>query len=297
MFARRKYPVSDDVIYTNARRKFATLPQVCDRLRDWCIQHQHGRFLLTTLMKSSERNDCFRRQQDLDGRHSHGKRHAASSTVRCGSPWVRSRDEVRAFSRSETLHRPSKRPCLPPISYSTLPKLLDKSPDEILTEMVDPNFQLNKFLNDKRMLERHDWIVSMTQLLDKITQCTESRERLTIIFEQMANTRYLEGIYDAVRHKDSTTDQLNFTLILSFLHVSETFLTMMPHSAEELAKVIERIELQLTKCSSESKVRAIVFKNHSLFIHFRRNSKMPKMHSVEYWNEWKMLKGCALQVS
>ncbi|CAF1167216.1 unnamed protein product [Rotaria sordida] len=152
---------------------------------------------------------------------------------------------------SESL--PIKRPRLPPVSYPTLMKLLDKSPEEILTGMLDPNFQLNKFLNDKRMQERDDWVSSMTILLEKMTQCTESRERITMILEQLPNTLYLEGVYNKIRKLDPTTNQFNFKLIELFLKISNTLLAMIPHSADGFTKIFDRIELQFTKNKFESR--------------------------------------------
>ena len=139
-----------------------------------------------------------------------------------------------------------------------LTKLIEKSPDAILTEMIHPNFQLDKFFNDKRMQERYDWIVLMTKLLEKVTKCMESNERIIVIFEKLPNTIYLEGVYEAVRQTNSNTKQPNFDLISSFLHVSNTLLAMMPYSADVLIKIIERIELQFTKYKSESYVRLLV---------------------------------------
>ncbi|CAF4369011.1 unnamed protein product [Rotaria sp. Silwood2] len=146
-----------------------------------------------------------------------------------------------------------KRLCLPRVSYPTLTKLVDKSSDDILTEMLHPNFQLNKFLNDKRMQERYDWIFSMTTLLEKITQCIESRERIVMIFEQLPGTLYLEGVYDEVRKVDPNTNQLRFKFIELFLQISNKFLAMIPHSADGLTKIFERIELQLSKNQFESR--------------------------------------------
>lgn len=152
--------------------------------------------------------------------------------------------------------RARKRTCLPPISYPTLTKLYNKSSNEILTEMLTENFQLKKFLNDKRMQEKYDWIVSMTKLLEKMTECTESRERMAMIFEQLPNTLYLEGIYDAVRNVNPDTKQLNINLITSVLRVSNMFLSMIPYSADGLIKIFERIELQFSKNATDTPVSA-----------------------------------------
>lgn len=152
--------------------------------------------------------------------------------------------------------RVRKRTCLPPISYPTLTKLYNKSSNEILTEMLTENFQLKKFLNDKRMQEKYDWIVSMTKLIEKMTECTESRERMAMIFEQLPNTLYLEGIYDAVRNINPDTKQLNTNLITSFLRVSKMFLSMIPYSTDGLIKIFERIELQFSKTATDTPVSA-----------------------------------------
>jgi hypothetical protein len=92
--------------------------------------------------------------------------------------------------------------------------------------MLHRNFQLNKFLNDKRMRERCDWIFSMTKLLEKITKCIGSREHILIVFKQLSDTLYLEGIYDEIRKVDSDTNQLRFQFIELFLQISNIFLAM-----------------------------------------------------------------------
>ncbi|CAF2702168.1 unnamed protein product [Rotaria sp. Silwood2] len=143
----------------------------------------------------------------------------------------------------------------PPIKYETLTKLRSKTPNEILAEMLDSNFQLQRFLNDNRMRTMYDWINSMTILLEKITQCIESRERIVMIFRQISKSQYLEGVYHEIRKPDLITNQLRFTFIQLFLKVSNTFLTMIPHSAGSLMKIFERIELLLTKVEIKSLVR------------------------------------------
>ncbi|CAF1076922.1 unnamed protein product [Adineta ricciae] len=147
---------------------------------------------------------------------------------------------------------PSKRPYLPPISYTSLVNLMDKSPDDVLTVMLDKNFQLRKFLNDKRMTERFDWISSMTTLLEKTTQCVESREHLGSIFGQLPDTPYLEGVYEDIRKPDPNTYQLRFQFIELFLKIANQFLAMMPHSSGCLIKILERIELLMSKSSSDT---------------------------------------------
>jgi hypothetical protein len=136
-----------------------------------------------------------------------------------------------------------------------LTKSLNKQPDEILAEMLNPNFQLKTILNDNRMRTRYDWILAMTSLLESITKCIGSRERIVIIFEQLPRTSYLEGVYDEVRKLDSITDQLRFNFIQSFLKVSNKFLAMIPHSADGLTNILERVELLFTKVTSKSSVR------------------------------------------
>jgi hypothetical protein len=121
--------------------------------------------------------------------------------------------------------------------------------------MLHSNFRLKQFLNDKRMQETSDWILSMTKLLEKMTQCIESRERIVMIFEQLPNTLYLESVYDEVRKFDLNTNQLKFLEL--FLKISNTFLSMIPHSADGLTKIFDRIELQFIKNKSQSDVRII----------------------------------------
>jgi hypothetical protein len=136
-----------------------------------------------------------------------------------------------------------------------LTNLVNKQPDEILGEMLHPNFQLKTILNDNRMRTRYDWILAMTTLLESITKCIGSRERIVIIFEQLPRTSYLEGVHEEIRKPDSNTDQLRFNFIQSFLKVSNKFLAMIPHSADGLTNILERVELLFTKVTSKSSVR------------------------------------------
>jgi hypothetical protein len=167
-----------------------------------------------------------------------------------------------------------------------LTKLRDKSSDEILAEMLQSNFQLKRFLNDKRMRNNYDWIFTMTELIEKLTKCEGSRERIVMILQQLPDTLYIEGVYDEVRKTDPITDQLRFNFIQSFLQISIKFLSMIPHSADDLTKIFERIELQFTKIKSESSVRIIdliIFNYTNLS--FFRNSNKRKSYLKKYLNE------------
>ncbi|CAM4958751.1 unnamed protein product [Rotaria socialis] len=155
-------------------------------------------------------------------------------------------------TNAATENSSTKQRCPPSITFETLTKLRSKNPNEILAEMLHPDFQLRRFLNDNRMQRRYDWINSMTILLEKIAQCIESRERIVMIFGQISQSRYLEGVYDEIGETDLTTNQLRFTFIQSFLKVSNVFLSMIPHSAGGLTKIFERIELLFTKIEIKS---------------------------------------------
>ena len=136
-----------------------------------------------------------------------------------------------------------------------LTRLLDKQPDDILTEMLHPNFQLKRFLNDNRMKGKYDWILTMTKLLEQLTKCTISRERIVMVYEQLPKTSYLEGVYEEIRKLDSITDELRYDFIQLFLKVSNKFLAMIPHLADDLTKILERIELKFGKQKSQLPVR------------------------------------------
>jgi Tfp pilus assembly protein PilO len=152
--------------------------------------------------------------------------------------------------------------------------------------MLRPHFQLKTYLNDQKMRNRYDWILSMTKLLEKITTCNGSRERIVMILEQLPGTLYIEGVYDEVRKLDPITNQLRFELIQLFLKVSNTFLAIIPHSADDLTKIFERIELQFTKVKSELHVRIIVLNNFNLIILLLfRNIKQRKKYLMKYLSE------------
>ncbi|CAF0725958.1 unnamed protein product [Adineta steineri] len=141
---------------------------------------------------------------------------------------------------------------LPHITYPMLTNLLDKQPDEILDQMLHPNFQLKAFLKDDRMKKRSDWIVTMTRLLEKITTCNTSSERIIKVLEQLPRTLYIEGVYEEVAKLDPITDQLRFDFIQLFLKIFNKFLSITPHSADDLIKISERIELQFHKTKIKS---------------------------------------------
>ncbi|CAF3403136.1 unnamed protein product [Rotaria socialis] len=157
-----------------------------------------------------------------------------------------------AIVDSATENRSTKTYTQPHIKYDTLIKLLDKQQDEILAEMLRPNFQFKRFLHDNRMRNNFSWISAMTKLLEQIIKCIGSRERIVMILQQLPKTSYIEGVYNEVRQLDALTDDLRYDFIQSFLKISIAFLSMIPHSADDLTKIFERIELLFTKTKSNS---------------------------------------------
>ncbi|CAF5020905.1 unnamed protein product [Rotaria sp. Silwood1] len=206
----------------------------------------------SSAIRYRENQDYHSNIGDSERRPSFNEQTPYSSSNNINRRYYGKRDSTTFKARFDS--PPIKRPRLPPVSYSALIKLVDKSSDEILIEMLHPNFQLNKFLNDKRMKERYDWIHSMTILLEKITKCIGSNDHIRNVFEQLPDTLYLEGVYDEVPKVDPNTNQLRFNFIELFLKVSNTFLVMIPYSADVLTKIFERIELQFSKIKYESRV-------------------------------------------
>jgi hypothetical protein len=78
-----------------------------------------------------------------------------------------------------------------------------------------------------------------------------------MILAQLPDTLYLKGVYDEVRKLDPDTNQSRLKFIELFLKISNTFLAMIPYSADGLIKIFEHIKLQLTKNKLESRVRII----------------------------------------
>ena len=136
--------------------------------------------------------------------------------------------------------------------------MLSKQPDEILSEMLRPNFPLAALLNDERMKSKYEWILHMTTLLERVTTCIDARERIAMILKEVPRTSYLEGVYDAVRSRDSITDELRYDFLQLFLKMSNKFLALTPYSASDLTKIFERIELVFTKTKSKSPVRHLI---------------------------------------
>lgn len=153
--------------------------------------------------------------------------------------------------------REAKRPCLlRRISFSTLETLLDKSPEETLTEMSNPSFRLKEFLNDRRMRDQLHWISIMTRLLEKITVCHEKREQIRFVFKDIQRSVYVESIYIQIQKRDSNTYEFNLKLITQFLTILDTLIVVIPHAARSFTKIFDRIELQFIKNEFESQVFA-----------------------------------------
>lgn len=153
------------------------------------------------------------------------------------------------------LFRTTKKPSQPPVKYDVLDKLLNKQPDEILDDMLNPNFQLKNVLNDKRMRDNFTWISTMTRLIEQITKCTNSREKIATILLLIPRTSYIEGVYSEIHRADTITNKLRYSFIQSFLKIAITFLSTTPHLADGLTKIFERVELYLGKNKSTDVVR------------------------------------------
>lgn len=97
----------------------------------------------------------------------------------------------------------------------------------------------------------------MTKLLEQITKCIGSRERIVMILQQLPKTSYIDGVYNEVRQLDAITDDLRYDFIQSFLKIAIVFLSTIPYSADDLTKIFERIELAFTKSKSTSIVKLI----------------------------------------
>lgn len=153
------------------------------------------------------------------------------------------------------MFRAAKRQRLPPVSYQTLTELEKKSPEEVITAMLERNFRLEDFLKDQRMQENYDWMYSMTVLLEKITYCHEWRGRFIDIFEKILDTSYLKGVCEEIGKFDPSTKQFRFKFIQLFLQICKTFLEIIPHSFARLTLIVERIALRLIENQSNSTVR------------------------------------------
>ena len=161
-------------------------------------------------------------------------------------------------------------------SYQTLANLLDKSSEEILDEMLQPRFQLQQVLNDRQMRDNNSWILKMTELLEKVTRYEGPRERIVTVLQQLPSTVYLEGVYDDIRKPNPLTDELRFDFIQLFLQISIKMLSIIPHSADDLTKIFERIELQLTKSKSTSPVsifNSTIYLFDKSILYFRKQTK------------------------
>lgn len=136
-------------------------------------------------------------------------------------------------------------------------ELLNKSPDEVLRKMLHPNFELKALLKDRQMKINYNWTLAMTTLLEKISTCDGPREDIVTIFAKIPRTSYVDGVHEEITKPDVITDELRFEFVQSFLKMSIRFLDLIPHSADDLTKVFERLELHFFKNKTTSPVRHI----------------------------------------
>ncbi|CAF4022002.1 unnamed protein product [Adineta steineri] len=187
------------------------------------------------------------RQQEYNNEEYQNRNKRKRSNSQQRREYSNERHDRRSSTRIESTSTTRSNASSSSSSYSMLTQMLDKQPNEILAEMIQINFSIKQFLNDKRMETEKDWIVTITKLFERITTCTDTPERLQFVLKQIPNTVYVEGVYNAVRQLDSKTNQLCFGFLQSFLNMSNKFLALLPHLAIDLEKIFERIELAFTK--------------------------------------------------
>ncbi|CAF0774800.1 unnamed protein product [Didymodactylos carnosus] len=146
---------------------------------------------------------------------------------------------------------------LPHIGYNMLLEMSNKEPDILIIDVLRPYFQFKTFLNDDRMKIKYDWIKTMTDILEKIISCTEQRERVAQILSMILGSKYLDGVHEEIRKPDNKTKQLKYDFIHSFLKISDYMLTIMPHSENDLSKIIERVQVTLPKMIESENVQNI----------------------------------------
>lgn len=144
------------------------------------------------------------------------------------------------------------------INFNLLKSLVEKTPVEILSDLLNPKFPLSALLNGDQMRDRFDWVFLMTRILERVTTCEGARERISMVLTQLPQTSYVDGIHAMVRTRDSVTDELRYDLLQSFLKMFNRFLALVPQSSESLLKVSERIELLLKKTKSDSLVMLFI---------------------------------------
>ena len=144
-----------------------------------------------------------------------------------------------------------------PINYTMLTRLADKSPDDILSDLLKPNFSLKALLKHPRMKTEYDWVFHMTRILERVTRCEGAEQRIAMVLTQIPSTDYVEGVYSFVRQQDPITDELHYDFLRSFLKMFTRLLALLPLSAESLMTISERIELTVGKTASTLPVRSL----------------------------------------
>lgn len=185
------------------------------------------------------------------------------------------------FARTSASFRSHKPSSGPRVHASMITKLLDRKPDDILAELLNSNFPLDELLNDRRMATSSDWIVNMTTVLEQVTKCQGSRERVAMILSKIPTTNYVKGVHEEVIKRDPITDELPYGFIKSFLNMANEFVSMIPHSANDLITIFERIELNFSKVKTKPPVSCIKSTTSLLFddldshVGIRRSKRHP----------------------
>lgn len=133
-------------------------------------------------------------------------------------------------------------------------QLCEKSPDEIFDEISKPSFSLVHVLNDRKMSEQFEFISTMIQIFGKLVCSEKKRDDIVKILREISNTKFIVGVNKLVGEKDPNTNELYYDIIQSFLRLANTYMSMLPSTANDIVETVEKIEYRLTKNQSDSKV-------------------------------------------
>jgi hypothetical protein len=138
--------------------------------------------------------------------------------------------------------------------YTMLTQLLLQEPEEILSAMLQPDFQLKNRLCNRTFNNSIECVICMTNIFERILTCTAAKEKMSKIIQQIPGTAYIEGLYAFVCERDLITNQLNWNFCRSFLKMADGYFDLLPNSAIELTKIFERMELKILKDYSDTPV-------------------------------------------
>ncbi len=140
------------------------------------------------------------------------------------------------LSRKQSKQRRTK-----PISLKIVLELLEKEPDTIVLELLNPHFGFCEYMRVESMHDK--LVVSFTQLLYKAFQCHALKGQISKLIVQLADSKFLSKlVYQQIDQKNAN-GTYDVDLIRNTINICACILEANPSVWQNFEALVERLEL------------------------------------------------------